>query len=400
MVSEADDGAIPESFVEQVKNALEHLYDLSHLQRHPLAREAGGAPNDEAGGLRLRRELMQAVERLAAQAQPGQPGHAAQPRLANLLRLHYLEGLTVQDTALELDLSQRQAFRDLRRAEENLAALLWPRLSAREGPPDPGQPESTLQTEAGRLEARPRRVDVGALVRSSLEAVARLAEQREVRIEASLPEGASVVWVDPALARQVLVSGLSHMIQGAGGADIALALESSESGPRLKIRYRSRVAKPGVPPAGVNAEHLARRLSWTLAEAEDEAGPYLAVGMGASRTNLLVIDDNQGLRDLLERYLSGQPCRLIGVGSASEGLRLAQELGPAAIILDIMMPHMDGWEVLQRLRNYPQTAAIPVIICSALNDPELAYSLGAAVCLGKPVKQEDFLAAVREVGVV
>jgi len=70
MVSEADDGAIPESFVEQVKNALEHLYDLSHLQRHPLAREAGGAPNDEAGGLRLRRELMQAVERLAAQHSP------------------------------------------------------------------------------------------------------------------------------------------------------------------------------------------------------------------------------------------------------------------------------------------------------------------------------------------
>jgi CheY-like chemotaxis protein len=343
---------------------------------------------------------VQAVDQLAAQAQPGQPRYAGQARLANLLRLHYLEGLTVQDTALELDLSQRQAFRDLRRAEENLAALLWPRLSARAGGPQQGQPESTLQTEAGRVEANPQPVDVIALVRNSLEAVARLAEQRGVRIEASLPEGACVVRVDPVLARQVLVSGLSQVIQGAGGAAIALALESSESEPRLTLRYRGRAAKPGAPPAGTNAEQLARRLSWTLAEAEDEEGPYLAVGMGASRTSLLVIDDNQGLRDLLERYLSGLPCRLIGVGSATEGLRLAQELGPAAIVLDIMMPQMDGWEVLQRLRTYPQTAAIPVIICSALNDPELAYSLGAAVCLSKPVKQEDFLAAVRKVGVV
>jgi CheY-like chemotaxis protein len=65
-----------------------------------------------------------------------------------------------------------------------------------------------------------------------------------------------------------------------------------------------------------------------------------------------------------------------------------------------MMPEMDGWELLQRLRSHPSTAAIPVIICSVFNDPELAYSLGASTILTKPVKQTDLVDALRQVRVL
>jgi CheY-like chemotaxis protein len=56
---------------------------------------------------------------------------------------------------------------------------------------------------------------------------------------------------------------------------------------------------------------------------------------------------------------------------------------------------MDGWEVLQRLRNHPTTRHIAVIICSVFNDPELAYALGASSFLSKPVKREDMIKALR-----
>ncbi len=83
-----------------------------------------------------------------------------------------------------------------------------------------------------------------------------------------------------------------------------------------------------------------------------------------------------------------------------EGLRLADDLAPAAIILDIMMPEVDGWELLQRLHTRASTSGIPVIICSAFSDPELAFSLGAASCLSKPLQRQDLLVALRHAGVI
>jgi CheY-like chemotaxis protein len=65
-----------------------------------------------------------------------------------------------------------------------------------------------------------------------------------------------------------------------------------------------------------------------------------------------------------------------------------------------MMPEMDGWEFLQRLRARPQTAATPVIVCSVINDPELAYSLGASLFLPKPIGRDDVLVALHQLGVV
>jgi CheY-like chemotaxis protein len=85
---------------------------------------------------------------------------------------------------------------------------------------------------------------------------------------------------------------------------------------------------------------------------------------------------------------------------ATAGLELAEQLVPDAIILDVMMPDMDGWELLQRLRSLPSTSAIPVIICSVFSDPELAFSLGASAVLSKPVKQADILETLRQLKVV
>jgi CheY-like chemotaxis protein len=115
---------------------------------------------------------------------------------------------------------------------------------------------------------------------------------------------------------------------------------------------------------------------------------------------VLVIDDNEGLVELLGRYLTGHNCRVTAATSGQEGLKLAQELLPDAIILDVMMPEMDGWEFLQRLRAQPQMGATPVIICSIFNDPELAYSLGASANLPKPVGRRDVLDVLRQLGVV
>jgi CheY-like chemotaxis protein len=90
----------------------------------------------------------------------------------------------------------------------------------------------------------------------------------------------------------------------------------------------------------------------------------------------------------------------VAASSGREGLQLAEELSPDAIILDIMMPEIDGWEVLQTLRMRARTAATPIIICSVVNDPELAYSLGVSLFIPKPVSRDKILTALRELNVV
>jgi CheY-like chemotaxis protein len=70
------------------------------------------------------------------------------------------------------------------------------------------------------------------------------------------------------------------------------------------------------------------------------------------------------------------------------------------LILDVMMPHTDGWEVLQTLQLDPHMKHVPVIICSAWGEPELARSLGAVAFLKKPIIQKDLLDLLVHLGLV
>jgi CheY-like chemotaxis protein len=115
----------------------------------------------------------------------------------------------------------------------------------------------------------------------------------------------------------------------------------------------------------------------------------------SSHSCVLVIDDNAGLIELLQRYLTGEPYEVMGASDGREGLFLASERRPDVIVLDIMMPQQDGWEVLQRLKTQEKTRDIPVIVCSVLNDPELAFSLGACEFLAKPVTRDRLLTALK-----
>jgi CheY-like chemotaxis protein len=93
----------------------------------------------------------------------------------------------------------------------------------------------------------------------------------------------------------------------------------------------------------------------------------------------------------LERYLTDRRCRVVGVANGGDGLRLARHLRPLAIVLDLMMPGQDGWEILQNLKADAATADIPVVVCSVLAQESLAQALGADAYLRKPVSREQLL---------
>ena len=100
---------------------------------------------------------------------------------------------------------------------------------------------------------------------------------------------------------------------------------------------------------------------------------------------VLVIDDDPTQRDLIQRFLSKEGFCVRTAAGGDAGLRLARQLRPAAITLDVMMPGMDGWSVLLALKADPDLRDIPVIMLTMVDDPERGFALGAAEFATKPV---------------
>jgi len=390
----------PEDFVKRVKDALEHLYDLSYLQHHPLLQELGLTAQHATGpaGQQLRRELAAAIEALNPGLVPFRAPHA---RLYNLVRLRYVERMTVREAGHELGLSLRQTHRDLRRGEESVAEVLWARCSATPRPEPSAFQLSSFQAEMSRLATHSHPTDICALLQRAQNAVAQLALQRDVSFRTEIPPEPVIVSTDPVIAEQALVNVLSHAAQQSHPGILQLALMDRQGQTRLTLRYFPESEAANLSSVSLVVAQLVDRLGWALSYKEQPEGArVMALQMVTHGPTVLVIDDNQGLVELLERYLTDQACRVMPATDGHEGLRLAEEAPPDAIVLDVMMPGIQGWELLQRLRNQPETAAVPVIVCSVINNPELAYSLGASLFLPKPVSRQHVLDALRQLGVV
>ena len=109
--------------------------------------------------------------------------------------------------------------------------------------------------------------------------------------------------------------------------------------------------------------------------------------LAADAGGVLVIDDDPVQRDLMQRFLGREGFRVLVAEGGEEGLRLAREMQPVAITLDVMMPGMDGWTVLAALKADPVVRGIPVVMLTMVDDPNRGFTLGAAGFATKPVNR-------------
>ena len=107
--------------------------------------------------------------------------------------------------------------------------------------------------------------------------------------------------------------------------------------------------------------------------------------------SILVIDDDEETRNLIIRTLEKSGFVVAAVPDGKEGIKMAIELEPMAIILDIMMPRIDGWEVLKILKESPETSTIPVIIHTVSDEIELKEPKEVLAYLSKPLKKDELL---------
>src|SRR5207245_11694951 len=107
---------------------------------------------------------------------------------------------------------------------------------------------------------------------------------------------------------------------------------------------------------------------------------------------VLVVDDDVQSANLLRAYLTRGGYRSHVAADGLEVLEIARRLQPVAITLDILLPHVDGWELLRSLKADETTRDIPVVITTVVDDEQLGYALGAADYFVKPVERQALLA--------
>ena len=125
-------------------------------------------------------------------------------------------------------------------------------------------------------------------------------------------------------------------------------------------------------------------------------GPAPEVSGPEQAATILLIDDDPQVHDLLGQMLSREGYRVEHATSGPDALTMVQKVRPAGILLDVMMPQVDGWTVLSALKRDPNLADIPVIIVSMLDERPLGLSLGAAEFLTKPIDRSRLVDTVRK----
>ncbi|MEN6585537.1 MAG: response regulator [Sulfuricella sp.] len=118
-----------------------------------------------------------------------------------------------------------------------------------------------------------------------------------------------------------------------------------------------------------------------------------------ARPTALVIEDNARAAELIRLQLEPEGFEIVLAANAQEGLELLARQPPTVIILDILLPDMDGWDLLAQIKRPGSPAAhIPVLIVSIVADAQKGFSLGAGAVLQKPVSREEMLQALEDLG--
>lgn len=431
-------------FAEAAKELFDHLYDSPYLQKHRLALAFVGREIDpRLRSQELRRTLLDAIQ--AMRPAPRTPAQSPDWRAYRILELRYLEGLTPRQTMEQIALAKSQFYREQARILDALIEHLWtqhqshfqtgpastaPERLTKGHPADEERvPRAELvQSEVERLcaHAEWQNVDIGEVLAELQPVVEKVAVAQSVSFQMTPATALCVSRADRVLLRQAILNVITYGLDLACGGGLVIAPLRQQNATGLRILAHpshSTGSKSGPAPKqrqGIGlqiSQQLMRAMGGELvlvpssdatfgqptkSAGNDVLAPVQESVSGASweacliwptdtAPIVLVIDDNEHFLQLFRRYLVGYEWQVIGVTDGAQTWRILEEIRPTVIILDVMMPKEDGWAILQRLQATPATYTLPVIICSVLNEPHLAQSLGAAAYLPKPVSQRALL---------
>jgi len=388
------------------KDLIVHLYDFTVLETHPLTSMVKPPPDYRGSrGEYLRDLILEEIERFKPESKTDSL-RAAEWRSYHILKFRYIDGCSMRELSQRLSLSERQLRRDNNRTLRALGASLYEKLLPREE--DVSPPVDEDQEERQAFDVHLEALDLKSLIEGVIDMLDKRIAVEGYKLEVQTQGEPVRVLVDRIIARQIFITLLSYFLNFTCAGNI-----------RLQVRIKEKMAEISLGAVLAEAwtqedesDHLdllepaffwSQRMNTIVEEHHPKLGSDGWIELTfklplAVRRVIMVVDDQKPTHQMFQRFLSHSAFQIVGVLDPEEVLATARELEPALIILDVMMPRVDGWEILQALKTDTITRDIPVLVCSAWEEPELAKSLGASGFLKKPVRQRDLLAALECLG--
>ena len=396
----------PEDLERQLREALSHLYDHEYRPSDGMCELAGCARND--GPLAIQTAVIRAIEDLrpSEDAAPSSPA----TRIYELLRNRFVLKLTLEETAARMNTSFSSVCRLQRSAVHALARLLWDHHLAAEHWSDPGadalpvEPggrregdratdwRSQAQRELASLRSSaPDAVsDVSEAIRGACDLIAPLMSKLDVEIELKYLQPDLVTTVHRSVVRQLLITAIGRLARYVSPGHLDIYSGREDGNVRIAITGTS--GTQGKPDeTELIADILAADDVVAEANVDDERLSLTLDLPSVGTVTVLAVDDNPDMARLYRRYSEGTRYHIVHVAHGRDLLETVRVVAPDLILLDVMLPDADGWDLLMRLHTDPKTRTLPVVVCTVVKEEELALSLGAAFYLAKPVRPHEFI---------
>jgi CheY-like chemotaxis protein len=391
-----------ETFRQQIEEALAHLRDIVALRTMALGDVLIPGVAHDRRGWELSQVLLEAIDEL----RPGDTGATADDvwveRRYRILALRYVSGLQPDAVADRLSISRRHFYRQLQRALDELANYLLASIDEYTTPltvPTEQETveEDSLQREGAKQLQSARQASLVDVITATHAVVARLIEDNAITWECVLNSQADSVAISPMILKQLLLELLGPLFSKDAVDAIGILSEIQDNQIELLLEVQRR-GSWAVAPEELHDKPAVRLAAMQGAQVVAEGMPRglrFRVRLPALMApTVLIVDDNEDICLLFRRYISRAGYRVLTATSGTVALALAREHRPFAVTLDLMMNQEDGWDVLQQLTHDPLTAGVPIIVCSVLDQQELALMLGATAFLKKPVMAEALLQAL------
>jgi len=397
-----------DELTEQTRKALRHLDDPLYLESMPLAREivhAAGSSGVPAG------KLLRSTFRVAIMSmEPSSLGDGSLVDASTYQVLYRYAIMRKAMTAIaqELGMSVRSGYYALSRATEALARIIQDLIEPGDtegaaGVAIASLPSQRVRDELLRLASgHPQDVGLVRLLGEIVRDLEPLARQAGVELRLLAPQQELRVATKRVLLRQAIMNLLSWLVVSSASRQVTVRLAE---GVETVVIGIDAVLSEELAREGPDAPHaMARRIAGALGlrwqETHQQGHCRVSIEIPrSSRKHVLVVDDNEGMIALIRRYLQSHPYVVWGAHDGQEALDLLPEAKPDVIILDVMLPTQDGWEVLGMLRDACQATGcdVHVVVCSIINDPRLARALGANAFVHKPLTRAGLLQALETV---
>jgi CheY-like chemotaxis protein len=394
-----------DQFRDELHGLLLHLQDPSFRPTDCLFHIVGCDPSQGAGPLQT--AVVAAIQAMA----PGSevPPNANAQRNFDSLHKRFVLGLTQDETAESLHMSVRHLHRVQAEATHVLARRLWQRQpSSANGDDQQGvlpqnstgagdqAPDWRSQTDvelaALKMSAPNAVADVGDVVRGVLELGSALGSGCGASIEVGSVQPGLMALTHPSVLRQTLITAIGQVARlvAPGRIVIYAALEDGQA----KITLTGPISSDEpLDEELVRAIIASTETSIEICRREDAVFLWMRIPAVGERT-VLVVEDNPDMVYFYRRSTAGTTYRIIQATPDRELIDRIEEMQPDAIVLDVMLPDIDGWQLLTHLHDRLATRSIPVVVCSVVREEALALALGATSFLSKPIRPREFVAAL------